>query len=216
VKHLDAILIPGGGLRAGGLPPWTVNRLEKAVEIARECLTLQPAIVTLSAATPHRPLPLDRSGTPIYESRVAADYLLEQGYPPDRVFVETSSWDTIGNAYFARVIHTDPAGWQRLAVITSKFHLARTEAAFRWIFGAPPSEPPYDLRFIAVPDVGLDDASLAGRVKRERASLAALQENIARYSTLQQIHTWLHSKHQAYAAHLEPVRAIDQHVLGSY
>ena len=34
--------------------------------------------------------------------------------------------DTIGNAYFLRATHTDPAGWRNLVVITNEFHMPRT------------------------------------------------------------------------------------------
>ncbi len=47
----DAILIPGGGVRAGGkLPLWTVARLQRALEIERGEL-----MITLSAGSVHVP-----------------------------------------------------------------------------------------------------------------------------------------------------------------
>ncbi len=50
--------------------------------------------------------------------------------PAERIWAETASLDTIGNAYFARVIHTDPAGLRRLLVVNSAFHMPRTRMIF--------------------------------------------------------------------------------------
>ena len=36
----------------------------------------------------------------------------------------------VGNAYFALTIHAIPAGWRRLAVVTSDFHMPRTRDLF--------------------------------------------------------------------------------------
>ena len=43
-----------------------------------------------------------------------------------RTLAETTSFDTIGNAFYSRNDHCSLAGWRRLLVITSEFHLART------------------------------------------------------------------------------------------
>ena len=36
-----------------------------------------------------------------------------QGVAPADIVKETSSYDTVGNAYFAATIHCIPAGWRR-------------------------------------------------------------------------------------------------------
>ena len=38
--------------------------------------------------------------------------LHEQGVAPADIVKETSSYDTVGNAYFAATIHCIPAGWR--------------------------------------------------------------------------------------------------------
>jgi hypothetical protein len=62
-----------------------------------------------------------------------------------------------------------------LLVITSVFHLPRTQAIFGWIFTLDSPAPAYDLHFIAVPDVGLPPGALAARQEKERRSLQDLQ-----------------------------------------
>ncbi len=111
MADFDAVIVPGGGLRPNGeLPPWFTNRLDAALELAHGA-----PILTLSAGTTHKPPPLDRNGRPMLEAFVAAQYLLDRGYPHDRLLVEAASYDTIGNAYFARTVHTDPAGLAQAA-----------------------------------------------------------------------------------------------------
>jgi DUF218 domain len=198
--NFDAILVPGGGVHANGqLPLWSINRLDRAVELADGA-----SIVTLSAGTTHKAPPLDEAGRPIVESVAAARYLEGRGYPHDRILAETASYDTIGNAYFARVIHTDPAGFRNLLVITSAFHMARTEGVFRWIFAATPVVSAYELSFDAVPDIGLSPDALEARYAKERASLASTLAVIPSHPTLPSIHRWLFAEHAAYAIGLTP------------
>lgn len=196
MRPYHAILVPGGGLREGAeLPPWVVNRLELALARSHG----DTPVLALSAGTPHRPPPLDAAGRPIFESVAAARFLLHRGADPARVFVETASYDTIGNAYFSRMIHAEPSGWRNLLVITSRFHMARTEAAFRWVYSLTPST--YSLSFEAVPDIGLSAQTLQSRLQREAASLAILRRLAPRYTSLPDFHRWLYSEHLAYSSH---------------
>lgn len=193
VDEYDAILIPGGGVReAGELPVWVQRRLDRAVE-----LYSGQYLITLSAGTVHRPPPLDRDGFPIPESIAAGKYLIEHGIPPHRVLPEACSYDTIGNAYFSRVVHTEPQGLRRLLIVTSSFHMPRTEAIFRWVYGLPPNH--YDLEFERVPDEGIELEDLSARKEREAQSLEKLNALIPRISTVSQLHQWLFTEHQAYA-----------------
>lgn len=196
-RRFDAVIVPGGGLRGGSkLPPWVENRFDKATEVAEGAF-----IIPLSAGTPHKPPPLDASGRPIFESIVGADYLRGRGYPAELILIEASSYDTIGNAYFARVIHTDPARLHKLAVVTSQFHMQRTEAIFRWIFSVPPDASAYDLTFITVPDTGMAPEVLVARRQKEEASLPQVCRLAEKYRTLRSVHDWLFSAHRAYTAH---------------
>ena len=202
----DAVIVPGGGVRAGGeLPAWVKNRFDLAIERSNTA-----PIVCLSAGTTHRPNPLDETGRVIFEASAGGQYLLRRGIEAERIFLEPASWDTIGNAYFARTIHTDPRGWRKLLVITSEYHMPRTEVLFRWVFGLVP-EQGYSLQFEAVPDVGLRPELLEARQQRERSSLAALATMAQRIRTLPDMHQWLFTQHAAYGASLvrpEPAEGI--------
>ena len=139
---------------------------------------------------------MDDRGFPISEADVCAGHLRDRGVPDDRILIESCSVDTIGNAYFSRVVHADPMGLRRLHIVTSRFHLERTEAVFRWVYGLPPDG--YRLSFEAVPDDGIGPAALAARREKERAGLAALRPTIERIRTLPALHRWLFFEHGAY------------------
>jgi hypothetical protein len=195
VSGWDAIIIPGGGVREGGvLPPWSAKRFDRAME-----LHAGEPILCLSGGTVHRPPPLDAAGRPIFEAVAGARYLVSRGAPPELIYTEIASYDTIANALFARLMHTDPRAWKRLLVITSEFHMERTSEIFRWIFSLPPDSG-YRLTFESAPDAGMTAADLNFRRAREKASLAAVRALAPRLRDIAAVHEWLFTKHKAYAA----------------
>ena len=203
MASLEAVLIPGGGVTPSGqVTPWVEVRLARAI-----ALDPQPTyFLPLSAGTTHKPPPLDATGFPILESVAAAHYLIRHGVEPARVLPEAISLDTIGNAYFARIQHVDPLNLRRLHVITSAFHLPRTEAIFSWIFQLSSPTPNYHLTFEAVPNVGISDTVLAARCQKEEQGLAKVIKLRSQITTLPDLHRWLYTKHQAYAITRQPTQ----------
>jgi hypothetical protein len=196
MSDLDAILIPGNGVRAGGeLPSWVRLHLDRAIQIYNG-----EYVIVLSAGTTHRPPPVDVRGFPIFESVAAARYLMERGIPSERILTETQSYDTIGNAFFSRVIHVEPRQMRRLLVIASDFHLARVEAVFRWIYGLHPQPVQYELRFEGLSDPGMDEGVLNARIERERKRVSALAGLTQQITTMAELHRWLFTHHDAYNA----------------
>jgi hypothetical protein len=157
-------------------------------------------IVCLSGGTVHRPSPLDASGRPIFEAVAGARYLLSKGVFPQRVYTEISSYDTIGNALFARLIHAGPRRWRRLLVVNSEFHMPRTVEIFRTVFGLLPDEG-YQLEFQSTANVGIPARALEARLSRELTSLEAFRRLSC--TTLEDLHAWLYSEHKAYTPSAE-------------
>lgn len=130
--RLDAIVILGGGRpQAVDEPPiYVQKRCDDAAELAKRYQALQQKvdnkkssssfslpILCLSAGTAHVPQLLDAGGLPVWESTASAAYLAKvHGIRNDSLYVETTSYDTIGNAYYARTSHTDVNGWRNLLV----------------------------------------------------------------------------------------------------
>ena len=209
--NYDAILILGGGVRVGGeLPEYAKRRFDLA--LARQ--TGEP-LVPLSARTFHRPALLEPDGSVLNEAIAGARYLIDRGINPGRIFCENTALDTIGTAYFGRVQITDPLGWRHLLVITSHFHLPRTEAIFRWIYSLDASVP-YRLEFASSSDDGLSEVALSTRIERERASLGSVERLRETLTSMRGVAEWLFTEHKAYMAVREPLVELRNGLLDSY
>lgn len=128
INGLDAVIVLGGGVpKSVDEPPLFVQRrCDDAAAIVKlransdteDSNTTLP-ILTLSAGTAHLPQLLSDDGLPVWEATASAAYL-EKRHGLKNTYVETTSYDTIGNAYFARTSHTDINGWRRLLIITNE------------------------------------------------------------------------------------------------
>lgn len=201
MKTYDAVVVLGGGVRQeGNLPPWVEARFELAMGLSSAYW------MCLSAGTAHRPNPLGADGRPILESAAGAAYLIRGGVDPASILVETASYDTIGNAYFSRVIHAEPARLLRLAIVTSEFHMPRTEKIFRWVYGLDRDEP-FALTFLASPNTGMPEQVERERSSREAQSLKTLDATIERVNSMRELHAWLFREHNLYKASELPHRS---------
>lgn len=209
MPHHDAVLIPGGGVRDNAaLPEWVCARFDLALAAPGE-----PYLIPLSAGTPHRPPPIDARGFPISEADAGARYLLARGADPRRILIEAASYDTIGNAYFSRVIHVAPREFSSALVVTSEFHMPRAEAVFRWTFGLPGPGAGCKLDFLSAPNTGIPGPTLQARLEKERVSLARFRAVQSRIASLAGLHLWLFTEHGAYTAKRPPCEPVD---MGTY
>lgn len=140
VMRLDVILVLGGGVpQSLEEPPiYVQQRCDDAAAIVQQRQQQQQhrllpsrqgllPILCLSAGTAHLPQLLAPNGLPVWESVSSAAYLQQKhglGRNTDgalpQVLVETTSYDTIGNAFYARTSFTDIIGWRRILVITNE------------------------------------------------------------------------------------------------
>ena len=161
-------------------------------------------ILCLSAGTAHVPQLVGSNGLPIWESTSCAAYLKEHHHLHDHVYVETTSFDTIGNAFYARTTHTAMNGWRHLLVITNEFHMDRTMAIFDWIFlqvKDPPKTARYHLYYLASPNVGLSPEAIQARQEKETASMNTVRTILApRYKTMAEVYQFLTQEHSMYTA----------------
>jgi uncharacterized SAM-binding protein YcdF (DUF218 family) len=139
LARFDAILILGGGVPQSleEPPTYVQRRCDDAASVVERRKIIQPTkhknkqkrkpaasslpILCLSAGTAHLPQLMSAAdGLPIWESTASAAYLQKRYGLIDNVYVETTSYDTIGNAFYARTTHTDIAGWKRLLIVTNE------------------------------------------------------------------------------------------------
>lgn len=202
---VDAILVLAGGqMKCGDVPVWVKARLADAARVFTKQFTagaIPPAMLLLGGGSPHAMPVMNAHGRVLHESASCATVLIrDHDIGAQYIFKETSSYDTIGNAYFALVQHCLPRRWTRLVVVTSNFHLARTRAVFEWIFNVRDAGGPYTLEFIGASDAGMECAAADARAERERASLEDVLEKTERITTLADVHEFINQEHSAYSA----------------
>jgi len=203
----EAVVVLGGGRPAklSDPPAFVKNRCDVAARIYQEARKSgrRVVIVTLSAGSAHTPQLLNEGGRPIWESAASAAYIVKKyGIDPGDIVMETTSYDTIGNAYFARTQICDPMGWRRVWVVTSEFHMPRTQAIFDWIFSCEgPFRHSYaPIRYVSTANVGLTDDALKARKEKEAMSLAKHVEPRARQiTTLKGVLLFLTTDHGMYS-----------------
>ena len=171
--RVDAILVLGGG--APPAPdaqlPFVAARCKAAAALWKAAQGKKPKILTLSAGTAHVPQLLDARGSVVFEATASAAVIINEGVDAADVFLETTSFDTIGNAFYSRNDHCSLAGWRRLLVITSEFHLQRTKAIFDWVYGAAGAEPSgaYELSYLGTAGICVEiKLSRHGRLREHR------------------------------------------------
>ncbi len=212
MQKFDCILIPGGGLlNDGSLPPWTIARLEHTLIYKDQCRWF----ILLSGGTVHKPPPINANGFPLFESLELAKLLINAGINSKRILTEISSYDTIGNAHFARLLFTEPLQLKKLLIVTSEFHMPRTKAIFEWVFHLPPLPFKYQLDFESTPNEGLSSQALTARIQREESSLANLGNTFQNITNLDNFITWLYTEHAAYATN-KPSKPVSDDELKSY
>lgn len=216
VNSLDAIFVLGGGAPSSidQPPQYTQRRCDDAAQVVKRKPNLP--VVCLSAGTAHLPQLLSSAGLPIWESTSSAAYLLGK-YPFIRnIYVETTSYDTIGNAYYARTSHSDIAGWKTILIVTNevcmseirvvvckslmivKFHMNRSVAIFDWVFGLSTSS--YQLHYLQSPNDGLEEEALLARKTKETESLQSVHRLAKQYTSLKQLWGFMNHDHALYTA----------------
>jgi len=210
-QDYDAIIIPGaGGPRNGldpmnSLPEWITRKLDLLCQVYNnECLV---PILLLSAGTAHKAGELDINGRNSSESISMALYLETNGINPENMIIENTSFDTVGNAYFLRTMHTDIRNWKKLLVLVNEFHEPRLKLIFDWIFHLPnlnehqENFAKYEIQTWVLPDSACSDSeTLHSRFLKERESYLSMQQRIndLQLKNLSEFHAWLFREHNLY------------------
>jgi len=246
---MEMIVVLGGGAVAveaeeggGGslVPPVYVQaRCAAAAELRLERLAAGGVdavkVLLLSAGTAHVAQPVGANGLPVWESTGSAAWLMGVGkdggvgprlrVPAEDMVLETTSYDTVGNAWFARIQHVDVLRPAALHIVTSAFHMSRTRTIFDFVMALDRSRegtPTPALHYVETPDAGLDGADVRARAEREARSEAAFREGVmTRCASLADLHAFIHHAHAMYSVQglvrnaLHPP-ALDPAVLRSY
>ena len=63
------------------------------------------------------------------------DYLILKNLNPRKIFTDITSRDTVGDAVFSRINFIDPKNIRSFDVVTSDYHVKRTEKIFSFVYG---------------------------------------------------------------------------------
>jgi len=203
----DAIIaLAGGIISEGELHPWVKRRLLLARYIYLK-QNSQPKIICLGGGSYHIQPIVNKNGFVIHESTACSEFLIKANIPPNNIYREWSSYDTVANGFFAFSNFIIPMKLKKCVMITSEFHMVRSKLIFDWmnkLYGNIT-----EISFISVSDEGLDKDIIDIRVEREKASAENLLKNvISNIASLEQFHKWFYEDHKAYCSNLELIRTI--------
>mmetsp|Transcript_82948 Transcript_82948/g.230399 ORF Transcript_82948/g.230399 Transcript_82948/m.230399 type:complete len:280 (+) Transcript_82948:80-919(+) len=208
-RRHDLLIVLAGGVDESGRPLCAVHeRLLVAARMLPQrngSSTLDlPAVLMNGGGMAWKPRFTDVNGFAVPEAALMARELANMSeIPTENMYLEGFSEDTIGNAFFARTMHADlRPDWQRILVITSRFHMARARAIYRWIFSLKPlpSKGRYELEFREANDSCVEARALARRRRQEADSLKKFREgSLPKMRTLSQVHRFLYQRHGGYS-----------------
>eukprot|EP01062_Namystynia_karyoxenos_P007334 TRINITY_DN12588_c0_g1_i1.p1 TRINITY_DN12588_c0_g1~~TRINITY_DN12588_c0_g1_i1.p1 ORF type:complete len:306 (+),score=91.51 TRINITY_DN12588_c0_g1_i1:88-918(+) len=206
ISGAAAVLVCAGGQTPDGPTPHVLLRLQRALQLWKQAPDGEkPYVITTAWGTVHKPCPHDRAGFEVHEAEMNARWLLRNGVPAEYLLEEQASLETIGNAYFARLLHCEPLRIRRITVVNNRWHMPRTRAVFEHVFGLPgPDGTPsgYVLTFDAVGD-GLPGDVLQSRLRKEEEALPRFAEGSEwrqKTQTMAALHRWMFRENTAYAA----------------
>jgi uncharacterized SAM-binding protein YcdF (DUF218 family) len=126
----NAIVCLGGNVEMSGEPGLHARlRTDKAISLYKK--NVAPVIIFCGKHSTFRKAN-SRSKT---EAQAMADYAFVQGVPRSAMILEEESKRTVENAKYLFENIIEPKNWKNILIITSRFHIFRTQLIFRKIIG---------------------------------------------------------------------------------
>jgi len=198
--EIDAIFVLAGGLDdMMQVHPWVRGRLDTAAAIHEE---YKVPIICLGGGTYHKPAPISEHGYVIHESTACAHYLVnERGVDADKVYKEWASYDTIANGLFAFQHFIVPLKLKHVIVITSEFHMPRTQTIFQHMQQLHQGLARCRIEFEVTQNFMDDQSVLEDRKQREGNSLRKYQTSVVQHITsLTAFVHWFYTEHACYSS----------------
>lgn len=209
-------------------PAYVYSRCEAAATIymhlqekTKQTNQQLPIVLCLSAGTAHLSQALSQDQAshnttspmlpklPVYESTVSARHLHNDfGIPLSQIVLETASYDTIGNAWFARINHLEMLSdenssdqtLQPVYIITSSFHMPRSKLIFDKTLTLNDGDKKWERIYIETADDGLSQDLVDARTCREMASIENLKNKFKDVHTMKDLYRFVNFEHRMYCA----------------
>ena len=214
LSTIDTVyVIPGGGSKDGEYPEWTKQRTLAAYNHSLQ--HPNSVFIALSAGSFNAPNQKMKDGRIIFECQFTMNQLLELGVSKDRVYGDWQSWDTVFNAFVARMFvegilamtatsttenstkNTKSIPRLNVEVFISDFHTARVKAACEWTFGLTPNlleNADVLLNIHSVNSSGIAWTSVEEydlRVQHEAKGTEMIQKNAAMVKTIPEFYAFM-------------------------
>ena len=213
LSTIDTVyIIPGGGSKDGEYPEWTKQRTLAAYNHSLQ--HPNSVFIALSAGSFNAPNQKMEDGRIIFECQYTMNQLLELGIPKDRIFGDWQSWDTVFNAFVARMFiegilamtastsesstlrNTKSIPPLNVEVFISDFHAARVKAAFDWTFSLTPNLLVADVlsNIHSVNSSGIAWTSVEEydlRIQHEAKGTELIQKNAALIKTIPEFYAFV-------------------------
>jgi len=126
--EFDVVIVLANEMDANGnLNEESIARVKKAVEVYKKCNASY--LVTCGWAY--------RSDCKIRIGDALKNYaVINCGIFSDNVLVEGFSRDTVGDAFFTKKNLALQYSWRQICIVTSDYHVTRTEKIFKFIYGS--------------------------------------------------------------------------------
>ena len=189
------IVLSGGLLDNGELPCY----VKKRIEFVKNNHNSHDYIIFSSLYSLNIAPVINDLGFPVSEAVAMKEYYMSISIQPYKeVFVENSSFDTIGSAFFLRKMFQFVLVNEEVIVVTSDFHRERTEYIFKKIWNLIPVLNIKSIEFFGV-QTNQQKSSL--RIQKERNSLIEIKKSLSNFSDLEKFSHWIFTKHDNYKSY---------------
>jgi uncharacterized SAM-binding protein YcdF (DUF218 family) len=119
-RSADFVVVLGSGLKGGGqVPPLLASRLDRGYAVYRALVARRKDPIMIVSGG-------KGSDEQVSEAEAMAGYLIEHGFPADRLVREDQSRTTEENLLFSKAIMERARPGYRCLIVTSNFHVFRT------------------------------------------------------------------------------------------
>ena len=189
LEHYDVIIVLGGGIdEQGAIPSNVALRVKEAVHLLNQNIASR-IIMSGKWGYSAKYIP------PRTEANAMKELAVQSGANSKAIFLEESSMDTLGNAYFCKTLFLITNNWRHVLVLVSDHHAQRTEYLFKKVLG-----PDYTLDILPVV-TELEPTARAEKEDRHARSLKLAQERLGAITDGDDMAIWelMSTQHPAYA-----------------
>jgi len=110
----------------------------------------------------------------VTEAECMRDYAVDKGVPLGAILLEEESVDTLGNFYFSKLRILEPCSWYHVGVVSTPWHVWRSQWLAPMIFG-----PDYSITYYpSEHPAGWDEQTIRKSELRNRTLLAETREQL--------------------------------------